>query len=263
MKNIDVAKRMLDYRRPCSDGELPADRSRLSDDRADREREPGEPGLPGGYLREIARETREEPETVHDAPHDTPVRRLDEGGAARNLVVRVGAGTWGRVRVSEAALEWTVHPVRERPRLGILVLGVILAMSVGSWFWMRSAFWPLFSFLVLFLSLESFYFPTRFRARGGEADRLRRFSRSEREWAIFRRCQVDRDGMTLSPYRKPTFMDGYRAIRLRWGSVEPRAGRRVRPRRGWGRMSSGCRIEIGSRTRRQRDAARRGGSRPR
>jgi hypothetical protein len=49
---------------------------------------------------------------------------------------------------------------------------------------------------------------------------VRRFSRSEREWGIFRRCIVDRDGMTLSPYRKPSFMDGYRSIRLRWGSVD-------------------------------------------
>jgi glycine dehydrogenase subunit 2 len=42
----------------------------------------------GEILREIAREVREEPQTVIQAPHDTPVRRLDEGSAARNLVVR-------------------------------------------------------------------------------------------------------------------------------------------------------------------------------
>jgi hypothetical protein len=117
-------------------------------------------------------------------------------------------------------MAWTVHPVRERPRLGVLVLGIILAMCIGSWFWTRSAFWPLFCFLVLFLSLESFYFPTRFELEEGKLTVFRRFSRSEREWGIFRRCLVDRDGMTLSPYRKPSFMDGYRSIRLRWGRVD-------------------------------------------
>lgn len=117
-------------------------------------------------------------------------------------------------------MAWTIHPVRERPRLGVLVLGIILAMCVGSWFWTKHAFWPFFSFAVLFLSLESFYFPTRFMLEEEKLTVIRRFSRSEREWGIFRRCIVDRDGMTLSPYRKPSFMDGYRSIRLRWGSVD-------------------------------------------
>jgi len=45
-------------------------------------------------LIEIAREARETPETVHDAPHTTPVRRLDETAAARqpNLRWRPMAG---------------------------------------------------------------------------------------------------------------------------------------------------------------------------
>jgi glycine dehydrogenase subunit 2 len=39
-------------------------------------------------LLEIAREAREEPATLLEAPQTTPVRRLDEGAAARNLIVR-------------------------------------------------------------------------------------------------------------------------------------------------------------------------------
>ena len=36
----------------------------------------------------IAREAAEEPETVKDAPHNRPVRRLDEVQAARRPIVR-------------------------------------------------------------------------------------------------------------------------------------------------------------------------------
>ncbi len=39
-------------------------------------------------MREIARECEEEPQIVKTAPHTTPVRRVDEVGAARNLVLR-------------------------------------------------------------------------------------------------------------------------------------------------------------------------------
>jgi glycine dehydrogenase subunit 2 len=39
-------------------------------------------------MREIARECEEVPDIVRKAPHTTPVRRVDEVGAARNLVPR-------------------------------------------------------------------------------------------------------------------------------------------------------------------------------
>jgi glycine dehydrogenase subunit 2 len=39
-------------------------------------------------MREIARESEEEPDIVLKAPHTTPVRRVDEVGAAKNLVLR-------------------------------------------------------------------------------------------------------------------------------------------------------------------------------
>ena len=39
-------------------------------------------------MRRIAREAQENPELVRNAPHTTPVKRVDEVGAARNLVLR-------------------------------------------------------------------------------------------------------------------------------------------------------------------------------
>ena len=43
-------------------------------------------------MKKIAREAAETPELLHDAPHNTPVRRLDETKAARSLVLRFGGG---------------------------------------------------------------------------------------------------------------------------------------------------------------------------
>ena len=39
-------------------------------------------------VRSILREAKEDPEIAKNAPYDTPVRRLDESGAARRPVVR-------------------------------------------------------------------------------------------------------------------------------------------------------------------------------
>ena len=38
-------------------------------------------------MKQIAKEARETPDIATSAPHDTPVRRLDEVGATRNLDV--------------------------------------------------------------------------------------------------------------------------------------------------------------------------------
>ena len=75
-------------RLPSADRLLPADRARGADDRAHRDR--GQAGLDAFIhaMREIARECEEDPEIVRKAPHTTPVKRVDEVGAARNLILR-------------------------------------------------------------------------------------------------------------------------------------------------------------------------------
>jgi glycine dehydrogenase subunit 2 len=48
-------------------------------------------------MKEIAREVNENPEILHTAPHNTPVRRLDEARAARQAELRwrMGNGRTG------------------------------------------------------------------------------------------------------------------------------------------------------------------------
>jgi glycine dehydrogenase subunit 2 len=50
----------------------------------------GKPGLDAfvAAMRAIAREVEEDPRIVLTAPHTTPVKRVDEVGAARNLILR-------------------------------------------------------------------------------------------------------------------------------------------------------------------------------
>ncbi|MDM7916031.1 MAG: hypothetical protein QUU85_12315, partial [Candidatus Eisenbacteria bacterium] len=122
--------------------------------------------------------------------------------------------------MSETVLDWTIHPFAERRRRGIAVLAAILAFSVGASFYSGHVYWGLFSFAVLFLSLESFYFPTRFVLEDAKLTVIRRFSKSEREWGAFRRCLLDGNGLTLSPFSKSSWLEEYRAIRLRFGPRE-------------------------------------------
>jgi glycine dehydrogenase subunit 2 len=50
----------------------------------------GKPSLEAfiSAMKSIARECEENPELLHGAPYTTPVKRVDEVSAARNLVLR-------------------------------------------------------------------------------------------------------------------------------------------------------------------------------
>jgi len=88
ISNMDIAKRLMDYGFHPPTVSFPLIvHGALMIEPTETE---GKPGLDAFIhaMREIARECAEDPEIVRGAPHTTPVRRVDEVGAARNLVLR-------------------------------------------------------------------------------------------------------------------------------------------------------------------------------
>ncbi len=115
----------------------------------------------------------------------------------------------------EPEVVWRSHPFRERRGAGLLVLGVLLILAAGLAITTASGFWGIFGFVVLFLSLEGFFLPTRYQLDGDGVKVARALgSRTTRPWSSFRRVEVDSRGMTLSPYRDRSWLEPYRAVRL-------------------------------------------------
>jgi len=88
VSNMDIAKRLMDYgfHPPTISFPLIVHGAMMIEPTETE----GKPGLDAfvDAMRAIARECEENPELVRTAPHTTPVRRVDEVGAARNLVLR-------------------------------------------------------------------------------------------------------------------------------------------------------------------------------
>jgi hypothetical protein len=124
---------------------------------------------------------------------------------------------------SEEPLAWVAHPLLRRRVLGTLVgLGMALAaLALG--FWTRSLLWGVFSGGVLFLSLETFFLPSRYEAGAAELVVQKAFSTARTPWASFRRVYEDRHGLTLSPYRRRSMLEPYRATRLLFDGGETQA----------------------------------------
>ncbi len=124
-------------------------------------------------------------------------------------------------------LSWRVHPAAERRGTGILVFVAILVLSFLAGLWMGGPFWGAFAFVVLFLSLEAFFLPGSFELTERGVIVKKPFSQAERRWDQFRRVIFDADGVTLSPFARRSWLETYRAIRLRYPSRAEGAGRDV------------------------------------
>lgn len=104
---------------------------------------------------------------------------------------------------------------------------MLLAAGAGAALLLRSPGWGIFAVAVLFLSLEAFFLPTRYRL-GEEGLEIRRvFSRSLAGWARFRRVYEDDHGLTLSPYRRRSLLEPYRSFRLLFDGGDREEIRRI------------------------------------
>jgi len=147
-------------------------------------------------------------------------------------------------------LEWSVWPARDRPwaaavlLASLLVLGVLVAQGTGDKVLGIAA--P----LIVLGSVGSFIARTRYRLTK-ETIEVRTLGVARvLSWSEMRRATVDRVGVFLSPFEKPSWLEGYRGVRLPFGGnrdqvvafVETKLpvvpdgtkGRGSRPRRGTG-----------------------------
>jgi glycine dehydrogenase subunit 2 len=88
IKTLDIAKRMLDHKvhPPTVYFPLLVDEALMVEPTETETKETLDNFA--DVVRDILREAKEDPEIARNAPYDTPVRRLDESGAARKPVVR-------------------------------------------------------------------------------------------------------------------------------------------------------------------------------
>ncbi|MBM3324789.1 MAG: hypothetical protein FJY66_03895, partial [Calditrichaeota bacterium] len=110
--------------------------------------------------------------------------------------------------------EWTSHPIREKPRKALLfwvVAGLVLGAVYAAF---QELGWVLVAALFLVGSLADFLFPTRYRLTASGIEIRRVFGKVAKKWSDFRRIEVGRNGIFLSPFEKPRWLENYRGLFL-------------------------------------------------
>jgi hypothetical protein len=118
--------------------------------------------------------------------------------------------------MGEDVLTWISHPLKKNKRNTILVILFLVLTPAIVFFSTQSLFFLILAFLILLGSLSSFFLPTTYEL---SSDRVKvRFflNTKEVEWKNYRSFYVDKNGVLLSPFEKPSRLENFRGIYIRF-----------------------------------------------
>lgn len=113
--------------------------------------------------------------------------------------------------------EWTVFPVTEsKSKAVIAILAPPLAMLL-IFLLMHSWLWAGLAFILLFSSEFPFFLKTRYVFDDQGVTMRRGGANISRKWEQINSCYPDKNGVLLSPFAKPTWLENFRGIYLQYG----------------------------------------------
>ena len=112
-------------------------------------------------------------------------------------------------------ITWSTHPLVERPITSVGVVLLIGMILYAFFLWLNSIYWVVFCGIVLFFSLSAYFVPTRYQLFNQHMVIKRFITSQEKQYREFKRVELDRNGVFLSPFEKPNRLDNFRGIFLR------------------------------------------------
>lgn len=92
---------------------------------------------------------------------------------------------------------------------GVLITAFLVMVAV-----FYGVFWCIFGFVVLLVSVHSYFFPTRYELDNEEVIIKNIFMTQKRKLSEFRRVYVGRNGVLLSPFHRKTVLNQFRGVFL-------------------------------------------------
>ncbi len=134
----------------------------------------------------------------------------------------------------ECELTWRVHPAGER--LSSAVFGTLAILIIVGLVYISSESlpWSLMAMLVLVLSLNRFYFPSRFTIDHEGISARYPLRRQRYSWRDVRRFLHDERGGYLSSHGRASRLDAYRGMHILFGRHREDVLREIRNHLGSG-----------------------------
>lgn len=135
-------------------------------------------------------------------------------------------------------LEWQVWPARERPLLSIGLIVLLIVVWVGVGVIYREVIWVFLAVVLLLGAVAPFFVITRYRLDEEGVSTQRYFATTRKRWAELRSYYPDQNGVLVSPFSRPSRLENFRGLYLRFGGnreavlnvLEMRIGQREKER---------------------------------
>lgn len=131
-------------------------------------------------------------------------------------------GRWGFGKLTgdnelaRAVLKWSSHPVKKKASVSVLVVVFLLVVWWVVYVSTSSVFLTGLSVVIMLVSLSSFFLPTHYELDQRKVRIQYLLTRREREWGAFRSFYVDKNGVLLSPFPKPSRLENFRGVYVRF-----------------------------------------------
>lgn len=128
--------------------------------------------------------------------------------------------------------EWRVHPFSEsRPRAALSIIAP-LAMAVLVHLWLGSWMWTGLGFLLLVSAEFPFFLKTSYRFDSDGASMRRAGATVVKKWDQLKSYYPDRNGVLLSPFARPFWLENFRGLYLQYGRHRDEVLRQLEARMG-------------------------------
>ena len=118
-------------------------------------------------------------------------------------------------------ISWNIFPLFEKPVRSIGVLLFLIILSFLVYEETASLIWVLFSILILIFSLRQYFLPTCYILYDEQiVCRCLCYQRKVR-WEQLKNYFIDKNGVLLSPFQKPTRLENFRGLYLIGANQKP------------------------------------------
>ena len=113
-------------------------------------------------------------------------------------------------------LKWIDHPLKKNRKNLVIVICALILIPVIVFLTTNSLFFLLLSIIFLLGSLSTFFLPTTYELSEDGIKVKFFFNTRQTEWGKYRSFYVDKNGVLLSPFEKPSRLENFRGIYLRF-----------------------------------------------
>jgi hypothetical protein len=122
----------------------------------------------------------------------------------------------------EMVLKWSTHPVKRSILISALVILFLFLVWLVVYLTTSSLFLTGLSVVIMLGSLSSFFLPTRYELSQEKIKVNFFLTTRQREWNTFRSFYVDKNGVLLSPFAKPSRLENFRGVYVRFSQNKDR-----------------------------------------